>query len=206
MTNPLASLDRFHAQMVAETASAHQAEHVTSLSRLAAVWEDVVEARGMFSDVLARIGPIDPGGGDRIDELESAIGFLQRRANRLDDDIEVTCHCGRRMLPILDAPNEVLYACEVCAPGQVNVSRVAARVPSEPVSPCESRGTDENANETPRTIAPTEKLAACKHRWWRRRRRGLPFGPSRCRVCGLTKPFVPKMAARPIDSERKQAV
>lgn len=28
----------------------------------------------------ARIGPIDPGGGDRVDELESAIGFLRYRA------------------------------------------------------------------------------------------------------------------------------
>lgn len=42
---------------------------------------------------------------------------------RLDDEVVVTCHCGRDMLPIIDSPDEVLYACEVCAPGQVNVSR-----------------------------------------------------------------------------------
>lgn len=43
-------------------------------------YSTTLEAR--VKELEKRLGPIDPGGGDKIDELESAIGFLRDRAEK----------------------------------------------------------------------------------------------------------------------------
>ena len=52
---------RFHVQMIAETNNAHLAEHVASMERLAAAWEDVQEA----SKALAEGPPRQDGASSK---------------------------------------------------------------------------------------------------------------------------------------------
>lgn len=49
---------------------------------------EVLRLRDELTRLRERVGPIDPGGGDRIDELESAVAFLKTRAEAAERTLE----------------------------------------------------------------------------------------------------------------------
>lgn len=60
---------------------------------------------------------------DAVREVATLAAAEAQQAERgaLVTAVVVTCHCGAEMVPIMATNREALYACETCAPGQVNV-------------------------------------------------------------------------------------
>lgn len=84
-------------------------------------FETIHKLKERISQLEQRLGPIDPGGGDRVDELESAIGHLRSTIQVAEARAEQAEQRERQLLAVIEQAQQHDHAdgdatdCSLCA-------------------------------------------------------------------------------------------